>query len=117
MQTYSIAGMKNNGQALPNQKLMNSDEIQQINELNQVVPKMGGHAYKKSMVNPKQLRPSLEIQLPEHEPDTMLSYASKIKQDSTTHKTSAFLPNSMTSPTKDIKISVASGSKNKESPA
>ena len=78
MQTYSIAGMKN-GTGLPNQKLMNSDEIQQINELNAVVPKMGGHAYKKSMANPKQLRPSLEIQLPEHELETLHSYTNKIK--------------------------------------
>lgn len=119
MQTYSIAGMKNNGQGLPNQKLMNSDEIQQISELNSMVPKMGGHAYKKSMVNPKQLRPPLEIQLPEHENDTLQSYASKIKQDSATHKTSAFLPNSMVSPTKEIKISISTAhpNKTKESPA
>ena len=53
---------------------------------------MGGHAYKKSMVNPKLLRPPLEIQLPEQEADTLQSYSSKIKQDSSTHKTSAFLP-------------------------
>jgi hypothetical protein len=92
---------------------MNSDEIQQINELNAVVPKMG-HAYKKSMANPKQLRPSLEIQLPEQEAD---SYASKIKQDSSTHKTSAFLPSSMVSPSKDIKINITNPSKTKESPA
>jgi hypothetical protein len=63
MQNYTIANMKN-GQALPNQKLMNSDEIQQINELNSMIPKIG-HSYKKSMVNPKQLRPALEIQLPD----------------------------------------------------
>jgi hypothetical protein len=70
-----------------------------------MVPKIG-HTYKKSMINPKQLRPALEIQLPDHEPDFLQSYASKIKQDSSTHKTSAFLPNQMISPNqKEIKVS------------
>ena len=45
---------------------MNSDEIQQFNELNNLALVTGGaHMYKKSMINPKILRPSLEIQLPE----------------------------------------------------
>ena len=38
--------------------MMNSDEIQQ--EMNNMVPKIS-HNYKKSMMNPKQIRPSLEI--------------------------------------------------------
>ncbi len=93
MQSYTIANMKANGQVVPNQKMMNSDEILQFNEINQIVPKISHHTYKKSMVNPKQLRPALEIQLPEQEPDLMKQYASLIKKDSTTHKTAAFLPN------------------------
>jgi hypothetical protein len=39
---------------------MNSDEIQKMNELNNMVPQIG-HAYKKSMINPTLLRPTLEI--------------------------------------------------------
>jgi hypothetical protein len=53
--------------------MMNSDEIQKLNELNNMVPQIG-HAYKKSMINPTLLRPTLEIQLPEHEQEQM--YAS-----------------------------------------
>jgi hypothetical protein len=84
---------------------MNSDEIQQFNDINSMIPKIS-HNYKKSMINPKQFKPSLEIQLPDQEPDILQSYASKIKQDSSTHKTSAFLPNQMISPNskKDIKV-------------
>jgi hypothetical protein len=50
MQSYNIANMKQNGQVIiPNQKLMNSDEIMQFNE----IPKISHHNYKKSMINPK----------------------------------------------------------------
>lgn len=64
-----------------------------------MVPKIS-HNYKKSMINPKQLKPGLEIQLPDLEAEILRKqYASTIKKESTPNKTAAFLPNQMISPT------------------
>ena len=94
LNTYSIANQKQT----VNPKLMNSDELV-VNEVNQMVPVINHHHYKKSMINPATLfKPSLEIQLPEVDHEALLS--KQIKQDSSTHKSSPFLPKMMITPNK-----------------
>jgi hypothetical protein len=69
---------------------MNSDECPPNMEYNNMIPQIKNHQYKKSMINPIQLRPPLEIQLPEHVPDAYASSNTvhkQLKQDSATHKT------------------------------
>lgn len=81
---------------------MNSDEIMKINNVNQInagIATAGGHAYKKSMINPTFHKQPLEIALPDQDIELKNLYGSnKIKQDSSTHKTSIFLPNQFASP-------------------
>jgi len=67
-----------------------------------MVPTIKSHQYKKSMINPTQLKPSLEIQLPEVDHEAYLM--KQVKQDSTTHKTSPFVPNKITPSKKEDKI-------------
>ena len=100
-----------------NQKLMNSDEIMgklgNVNQINSVAAG-GGHAYKKSMINPTYHKQPLEIALPETDIDLKNIYGTKIKQDSSTHKTSVFLPNQFASPAN--KLNPQSTLKDKGSP-
>ena len=78
---------------------MNSDEL--LNEMNNMIPTIKNHQYKKSMINPTQFKPSLEIQLPELDHEALLQ--KQVKQDSSTHKTSPFVPVKITPSKKDEK--------------
>ena len=64
--------MKYNASLNPNEKLMNSDELY-ANDTNNMIPIIKNHQYKKSMINPSQLKPSLMIQLPDLDHEALLN--------------------------------------------
>ena len=59
LQTYTIANLKQNETGVPNQKLLNSDEVQKMDTGANMANY--AHSYKKSMAIPKLTRPALEI--------------------------------------------------------
>ncbi len=93
IQGYTIANMKQNQTGVD--KLMNSDEIVVLHQ--DIIPNPA-HQYKKSMMNPAYLKPSLEIKLQEH--SDLKPIKSKLK-NTTSPVASAFLPVQITPKSKD----------------